>query len=87
MVAQVEIDEERPYFVLFGGMEVDRSSWRGKDFIETRAGILKSKTLALQTIRFPDLENNPEFESTRYYHHYKYDSSLDSEEGPQEAAS
>ena len=59
--ARVEIDKENPNAVPFEDSASQETYWSGEDFIETRARILKSETLALETIRSLQLEVNPEF--------------------------
>ena len=59
--ARVEIDKENPNAVPFADSASQETYWSGEDFIETRARILKSETLALETIRSLQLEVNPEF--------------------------
>ena len=59
--ARVEIDKENPNAVPFEDSASQETYWSGEDFIETRARILKSETLALETIRSLQLEVNSEF--------------------------
>ncbi|MFB3068459.1 MAG: GumC family protein [Acidobacteriota bacterium] len=59
--ARVEIDKENPNALPFENSASQDIYWSGEDFIETRARILKSETLALETIRSLRLENHPEF--------------------------
>lgn len=59
--ARVEIDKENPNALPFENSASQDTYWSGEDFIETRARILKSETLALETIRSLRLENHPEF--------------------------
>ena len=59
--ARVEIDKENPNALPFENAASQETYWSGEDFIETRARILKSETLALETIRSLRLENHPEF--------------------------
>ena len=58
--ARVEIDKKNPNALPFENSASQDTYWSGEDFIETRARILKSETLALETIRSLRLENHPE---------------------------
>jgi len=59
--ARVEIDSMNQNFLPFQTSGYYESYWDTDNYIETRGKVLQSETLAQQTIRTMDLENNPEF--------------------------
>ncbi|MCH8948295.1 MAG: GumC family protein, partial [Acidobacteria bacterium] len=60
-VARVEIDRENSYILPFRDVMPQESYVDMDNYIETRAKILQSETLALMTIRSLKLEKQPEF--------------------------
>ena len=59
--ARVEIDRENSYILPFRDVMPQESYLDMDNYIETRAKILQSETLALMTIRSLELEKHPEF--------------------------
>ena len=59
--ARVEIDRENSYILPFRDVMPQESYVDMDNYIETRAKILQSETLALATIKSLDLEKHPEF--------------------------
>lgn len=62
-VARVEIDREDPYILPFQVTAPHEPYWDMESYIETRASILQSESLALETIESLDLAKHPEFAS------------------------
>ncbi len=60
-VALVEIDKENSFFFPYQQVSAPEFYWDMKNYMRTRADILQSQTLALETIKRLGLERYPEF--------------------------